>query len=356
MTWVSENQSRSIQLSEFHPDTSAGRADLWKYLHQMRDASGEPKPGSSAGTRNPRPMRSQRTLSTSILPPLLLAGLLSLTGTVFSHATHYRVYLLGGQSNANGRANAAKLTGKLASAQNDIRFYWNRKQATQNVGHLAENTWIDLAPGSGHGRTAPVFPMEFGPELSFGRAMADAKPGEHIALIKFSVGGSNLYGGWAEKGPLYTTFVATVKAGLADLTRSGDTYELGGMLWQQGENDANPKGAGVYEANLTKLILRVRKDLFGGREAPFVIGSLSDSHYRAAIRTPGNPVHKVRQAQETAAARMRAVGLVNTDGFSMRPSDTIHFDHNGQLALGRAFAATMLKLEADGDASTRGSQ
>lgn len=63
-----------------------------------------------------------------------------------AHAGHYHVYLLGGQSNANGRGDASQLTGPLASPQTDVRFYWHRTQATTNVGWLLEDQWIDLAP------------------------------------------------------------------------------------------------------------------------------------------------------------------------------------------------------------------
>ena len=279
------------------------------------------------------------------LPSLLLACFLVLFGISTSQAAHFRVYLLAGQSNANGRGNAARLPNHLAEPQTNVRFYWHRKQASKNVGHLTENAWIDLAPGSGHGTKAPVHPKEFGPEVTFGRTMADARPSERIAIIKFSVGGSNLYGGWAEKGPLYKTFVSTVETSLAALTAAGDTYELSGMIWQQGENDATPKGANVYEANLTRLVHRVRKDLFAGREAPFVIGGLSDSQYGAKVKTAGTPVFKVRAAQEAVASKMKAVGFVNTDGFSVRAGDRIHFNDKGQIALGHGFATTMLELE-----------
>jgi len=50
-----------------------------------------------------------------------------------AQATHYRVYFLGGQSNGNGRGDAAQLTEPLASPQTDVRFYWHRTQAAANV-------------------------------------------------------------------------------------------------------------------------------------------------------------------------------------------------------------------------------
>ena len=147
------------------------------------------------------------------------------------------MYLLGGQSNGNGRGDGAAVTGVLASPQPDVRFYWHRTQATSNVGHLVENEWIDLAPGSGHGTTSPVYDKEFGSELSFGRSMAEADPSANIAIIKYSHGGSNLHTQWSESGAMYASFVATAQAGLHALLDQGHTYELKGMLWHQGEAD-----------------------------------------------------------------------------------------------------------------------
>ena len=193
-------------------------------------------------------------------------------------ATNYQVYLIGGQSNGSGRGDASQLSGSLAKPQTDVRFYWHRTQKAENAGTLPEDQWIDLAPGSGHGKTAPVYPKEFGCEISFGRSMADADHKSHIAIIKYTHGGTNLNNNWATNGPQYTAFVATVQAGLKALSASGDTYELRGMLWDQGENDTNTlANANKYEANLTALVSRIRKDIAGDTMLPFVIGGLSNS-------------------------------------------------------------------------------
>lgn len=261
-------------------------------------------------------------------------------------AEHYRVYFLGGQSNANGRGDAAQLTAPLASPQTDVRFYWHRTQATANVGHLVEDAWINLAAGSGHGTTSPVYPKEFGSELSFGRAIADADPTASIAIIKYSHGGTNLHTQWSASGSMYAAFVETAQAGLAALTSAGHTYELGGMLWHQGESDAGSlTNANAYEANLTSLVNRVRQDVFGGQPFPFIIGGLSNSQ-NSTLETPGSGWHIVRQAQEAVAQTMNQVGFANTDGYSTRIGEAIHYNHDGQIALGRDFAAETLRLEA----------
>ena len=269
-----------------------------------------------------------------------------LTCAISSSAEHYRVYLLGGQSNANGRGDAAQLTSPLSLPQTDVHFYWHRTQSTTNVGWLVEDTWIDLAPGSGHGRSLPVYAKEFGLEIAFGRAIADAAPSINTAIIKYSVGGSNLHTQWSETGTLYKTFISTVRAGLAALEKEGHTYELAGMIWQQGENDTRSvEFARAYETNLENLIFRVRTDLFDGKEFPFIIGGLSDSQ-PLKVDLEGSPGYIVRQAQEAVAQGLTWVGFVNTDGYPVKPTEAIHFNEDGQLALGADMATEMLALEA----------
>ncbi|OYV04105.1 MAG: hypothetical protein CFE26_18670 [Verrucomicrobiales bacterium VVV1] len=265
-------------------------------------------------------------------------------GIIPVSAEHYLVYLIGGQSNAGGRGDASKLTEPLAAPQKDVRFYWHRSQKSENGGHVLEDQWTDLAPGSGHGVTKPVYPKEFGPEVSFGRALADAHPKEKIALIKYTHGGTSLSANWSEKGPMYKTFVATTQAALGALKAAGHTCELRGMIWQQGENDAAGPAAAAYQANLTNLIARIRKDLFENKPLPFVIGGLSDSQ-NPEIKTPGTGWNLVRKAQETVAQTVPKAGFANSDGFSTRTGEAIHFSHEGQIALGKAHAAEMLRLE-----------
>ena len=284
-------------------------------------------------------------------------GVVALLSSSLLDAEHYRVYLIGGQSNGNGRGDAAELSTpplnalNLADPQSDVRFYWHKTQNTAN-GNLTQDTWIDLQPGSGHGVNSPSgHEVEFGSELTFGRALADNDPLVNIAIIKYTHGGTNLHTQWAEGGVNYNAFVATVQAGLQALEDEGDTYEIGGMVWIQGESDTGGANAGNYEANLEDLIFRVRRDVFGGPSPggyvlPFVISGLSDSQY-SNITTSDSGPFVVRRAQEDVAASEDQAGFVNTDGLSVYPNGIIHFDATAQIAIGNASAAQMLMLEGN---------
>jgi hypothetical protein len=265
------------------------------------------------------------------------------------HAEHYRVYLLGGQSNASGRGDASELSEPLASPQTDVRFYWHKELVTDN-GNLTQDTWVDLQPDSGQGKNSPSgHEVEFGCELSFGRTMADSNATVNIAIIKFGYGGSNLHTQWAASGDMYADFVETVESGLAALTSAGHTYEMGGMIWIQGEADTDTVAhANAYATNLSNLVDRVRADVgetaIGATTLPFVISRLSSSQYPSMVNYAA-----VCTAQTTVATTGRQPAVVDTDGFSVytgSAAENIHFTAAGQIAIGEACAAAMMALEA----------
>ena len=146
-------------------------------------------------------------------------------------------------------------------------------------GHLHSgakpNTWISL-------RQASESPDRFGPELGFGNRIQERMPTRKIALIKHAYSGTNLYSQWypgknasdrSHWGSQFKTFIETVDGGLTALRHQGYEPSIRGMLWQQGESDADEKKAGAYGANLAHLIARVRQQ-FNCPEMLFVYGQV----------------------------------------------------------------------------------
>ncbi|QNN23470.1 sialate O-acetylesterase [Planctomycetales bacterium ZRK34] len=252
-----------------------------------------------------------------------------------------RVYLVGGQSNGDGRADVSGLPTvpvNLQAAQTDVEFFFH----TQGAAHAGDSTLTTLRPGMSESN-------QFGPEVTLGRTLADQITNP-VAVIKYANGGTNLYSQWAAGGDAtttgdgaeYVTFQNTVVAGLAALAAAhpADTIQLSGMVWMQGESDAgNTTYANAYAANLAAFIADVR--LTFGADLPFVIGRLSSG--QTAINATN--LQTLRDAQNTVAAADALTGLVDTDTFSLK-SDHLHFDPAGQQSLGSAFAEELLTLTA----------
>ena len=241
-----------------------------------------------------------------------------------------RVVLISGQSNADGRAAVSGLPIQLQSPQSDVDFFYKTEGNPPVL--------TTLRPGL-------TETSQFGPEILLGRRFADlhaAEAGTRVAIIKYANGGTNLQVEWkgggdattTGDGPEYLAFQQTVVAGLAALAAAHPSaaIELESMVWMQGESDTNSLAyANAYQANLTDFIADVRATFGSG--LPFVIGRLSSG--QTANGAAGMAI--VRTAQNAVAASDPLTGIVNTDGFALK-GDNLHFDADGQQALGSAFA------------------
>jgi hypothetical protein len=226
------------------------------------------------------------------------------------------VFLLGGQSNAVGLGKTNEVPTSpvnLRQPQPDVLFYANGPTPALTT----------LRPGSG---------VDFGPELSFGRAIADASPGVTYAIIKHAEGGTGLWDDWVPStGPSYTNFRNTVTAGLAALQAAGYTTEIVGMVWHQGESDALEGYQAAYQTNLRNFIADVRTRY--GANLRFLIGEIGNKYTPtlAALST-------VIAAQQAVAAADRNAQFVPAKDLTFQ--DDLHFDTAGMITLGERFAAT----------------
>ena len=279
----------------------------------------------------------------------VLAVILALGGGVARAQGTIHVFLIGGQSNADGRANPRDLPPPLRDPQEDVPTYYGiTPSGTTTITKEASTT---LRLGLSY-RTGL-----FGPEITFGRSMADfyKTRGDSIALIKYATGGTNLAEQWKAEGdgtpkgdgPNYQNFQTIVQHGLGCLKAAYPTATItvSGMIWMQGESDCNPTRSGQYAANLTAYIKDVRATY--GASLPFVIGQLSAQQKGTNKDAHGTDADReaVRAAQEAVTAKLALTALVNTDTFDLN-ADELHFNSSGQQELGAAFATHMQKLVA----------
>jgi len=150
------------------------------------------------------------------------------------HATEpVKVFLLGGQSNMVGQGSQGDLTGPLAflrNPQTDVLFYsqddiHSANTSTPGIG----GTLASLQPGSFRTDSSGT---QFGPEVTFGRTIADAFPDEDFAIIKYARGGTSLGADWRPgTGGDYANFRSIVADGLAALDAAGHSLESNSLVF-----------------------------------------------------------------------------------------------------------------------------
>ena len=223
-----------------------------------------------------------------------------------------KLYILAGQSNAVGQyAYNNQLPADLQTSQDNVSLYVN-------------SSWQTLAPGRGW------LTSNFGPEVTLGHDLAAALPGERVGLVKYAVGATALHDYWkAGTGPGYVALLQTVRDAIAALG-PGETPEIAGLAWMQGESDAIDNMGTHYQTNLTDLIRQLRIDL-GLPKLKFAIGQIHHDW-------PGDPLD-VMAAQAAVSALDPFAPLVYTDDLSLTGG---HYNAAGQMTLGSRFASALV--------------
>ena len=168
-----------------------------------------------------------------------------------------------------------------------------------------------------------------GPGLAFGKVMAAVKPYRRIGLIPAAVGGTKIsYWSPGHSRGLYNEAIRKAKEAMKYGT-------LKGVVWQQGESDANNKEAPMYKQRLKELILNFRKDL-GNDKLPVVVGGLGDflrSKYAPEINKALRGVaSELRNVKFSKASMMGHIG------------DSLHFNSKAQRENGTNMANAMKEL------------
>jgi len=172
-----------------------------------------------------------------------------------------KLFILGGQRNMEGEeAYVSQIADfsrfkTLDRDQTDVLY-----QYSLGGGVRQSVDWEPLGPCGYLGN--------FGPELSFGRAVKKTlEKNQTLAIYKFTHSGAQSID-WLPEGTdiphrdLYKSFIAGIRKARKDLETAGYDGQLAGVFWHCGENDrALHQPAKAYAANLKKLIEGTRKDL-----------------------------------------------------------------------------------------------
>lgn len=275
------------------------------------------------------PLRNYLKMSIKVPPILILLFLFTTISGVGQMDTSrpVKVFILGGQSNMDGTGISEELPEEYTVHPENSMTWDNKKKI-----------WVPLGTDSFAERRK----FKFGPEIAFTHLLAKKYPKHTIAVVKTSGGGTKLWKHWLPGQPMYVRFLQNMENALENLKGKGTPYEICGMLWMQGESDAEfLEWANAYEENLKTLYTDVRLQT-GKKDLPIVMGRISIGLLR---KTPWNFdfTEVVQAAQDRVAAADKNVLIINTDKLETLKDNT-HFNSESNIWLGKKMGKSMLKL------------
>jgi len=294
---------------------------------------------------------------------LSVVGVGCTTSKPISKGTTFKLYYLGGQSNMEGYGFTDQLQESALIPSRKAMIFVGQ-MAYDNEIHGGVGIWQPLQPGFGTGfKTDGVtnkLSNRFGPELFFGQTMARQSGDANVAIIKYALGGSGLadgvgYGNWHpdfSKGAglnQYDHALKTLRNALAhsDIDGDGiaDRLVPSGIVWMQGEADAYDSQAAAddYRANLERLMSLLRAALRVD-DLPLVIGRITDS----GMSEDGSVmdyIETVQNAQQEFVNSDSCAAYVTATDDLPYLEDGWHYNTEGFIRLGTAFAEAMIKLE-----------
>lgn len=278
-----------------------------------------------------------------------------------------RVYYLGGQSNMDGFGYNKDLPESYRHTNRDV-WIFHGNQVGDDLPGGGLGLWKPLQPGHGTGFVSDgnknSYSDRFGVELSLASRLQALYPGERIAFIKYSRGGTSIdslatgsFGCWEPdyQGTTginqYDHFLQTVRTALNTPDIDGDgTRDIlvpMGIIWMQGESDAgvNEEIASCYYSNLKRLMDLIRAS-FLTDDLPVVIGKISDSWDDSSDGKVWDYGELVQYAQEKYARTDGNAAIVRETRY-YKYSDTWHYDSEGYLDLGEKFAEALYQLRME---------
>ncbi|MCP4882226.1 MAG: T9SS type A sorting domain-containing protein [Flavobacteriales bacterium] len=223
------------------------------------------------------------------------------------------LFILAGQSNATGRkGDGAQYPSDPDNLDSKIKLNYEYIYSSKSTG------WISMQTQNG------FFPKGyFGPEVSFSRKLK--KNGYNPRIFKYTRGSTSIYENWKTpgQGGLYEKMVKKLNHSIEELISQGYKVNLKGLIWIQGESDAeNSTFARAYESNLSKIITDFRKNVAKNIKLPIILG-VDEQH----VFIKKNP--EVLLAQKNIAKNdpnikfTSMIGLQKSDGTHLSPSGLI---------------------------------
>ena len=170
--------------------------------------------------------------------------------------------------------------------------------------------------------------------LTFAKTLAEAT-GVPIGLIPSAHGGTSMQ----QWEPSRKEMGGDSLYGATLLRVQANGGKVAGILWYQGESDANPADAMLYESRMEELVQSFRAD-FGQPDLPFYLVQLG-GFVTPADQSQIDGWNSVRESQRKLASALPPPAAV-ASAIDCGLDDLIHIDTDGLKMLGKRLAAIAL--------------
>jgi len=169
--------------------------------------------------------------------------------------------------------------------------------------------------------------------LSFGKTLIKKIPENvSVLILPVAIGGSSI-SQWLgdslyKNVKLFSNFKEKVAIGK-------QVGVIKGILWHQGESDANAKNIPLYKVRLSDLFVKFRWEA-GDNSLPILIGEL------ASFSKNPEQFRLINKAINDYSIEDKHVAIIST-GDLKHKGDSLHFNSAGQRMMGKRFAETYCK-------------
>lgn len=240
-------------------------------------------------------------------------------------ATQLDLFLLMGQSNMKGRGMMPE------EPKRDPRIV---------MMHLKDDQWY-LARHplhlTGHAKTFQGHDNAgVGPGLRFAEVMTRLYHETAIGLVPCAVGGSSIKL-WQKGAKLYDE--ALRRAKLALQTTAPVKARIRGVIWLQGEANANPQELPQHAERLRAMIEALRADL-ALPELPFIACTIGEMKPEPLLTN----LKAMNEIQLALPKSVPHTACVDARDLKTHIGDAVHFDTAAQNEIGKRFAAKFIEM------------
>ncbi|MBQ9514079.1 MAG: hypothetical protein IJR66_03770 [Clostridia bacterium] len=283
----------------------------------------------------------------AIILVLILTVPLSLSLGACEKNMEYPVYLICGQSNANGNGHYSDLPSAYKSAVFDkISVFCGGGSNSAVYGKILPVAVVDEDDDM---QCLGTSISKFGLEVGIADYFTEEK--YEAGLIKCGFDGASInlnntrYGTWWTESDdipsgvidCYSAFLEETKTALSLFTEQGKKPVIKGVFWMQGESN---QGDATYKDDLVNLIKKMKADLSDYVDKNFTCVAGTISYVSPGVYSKNCAVNV---AIRELADENEGFAYVESGKYATNPSDTYHWTGNTLIRIGNEFAETMLE-------------